>query len=267
MTATAYRPRTFLLTRGSNRLRQFGKLDPIQVSTTRQVQSSLQYPREDTLWISCTRSLSSMLLKALPWPGTRLGDAIFLHDLAVPTVLVFEKCFERAAFLPSGYLPDHELAEVLLAANRDELFLGGIVDHATRMVTFWRGNRESLVVPFSAFPPSGSGSKPEFTRFQVTDFGQTICFGRYEAATEAILYEFDPEYRRRIKKKRLQREKTFGASLRRLRKQRGLRLKDFGVSSRTMGRIERNEVTRIHPKTVSLIAGKLGVEPAEIESY
>jgi len=267
MTATAHRQRTFLLTRGRNRLRQFAKLNPIQVSTARQVQSSLQHPRGDALWISCTQALTSMLLKALPRPNTPLGDAIFLHDVTAPSVLVLGKCFEHAAFLPSGCLPDNELAEVLLAANRDELFIGGIVDHATRIVTFWRGNRESLVVPFSAFPPSGSGVKPDFTSFQVTDYGQTVCFGRYEAATEGILYEFDPKYRRRIKRKRLQSEKTFGASLRRLRKQRGLRLEDFGVSARTMGRIERNEVTRIHPKTMSLIASRLGVEPAEIESY
>jgi hypothetical protein len=33
----------------------------------------------------------------------------------------------------------------------------------------------------------------------VTDFGQTVRLGVYEAATDAILCEFDDDYRRRAK--------------------------------------------------------------------
>jgi hypothetical protein len=36
----------------------------------------------------------------------------------------------------------------------------------------------------------------------VADYGQTIQLGSYVTATASLLYEFDPDYRRRIGKKR-----------------------------------------------------------------
>jgi len=149
------------------------------------------------------------------------------------------------------------------------VFIGGSVDHDTTTITFWRGNLKSLTVPFSAFEKSGTGTKPDFNEFAVIDCGQTVQLGEYEAAVDAILYEYDPEYRRRISKQRLQEDQSFGASLRRLRKQRGLRREDFepDLSAKTIARIEQGKVKRIQKKTLNTLAEHLSVELDEIETF
>jgi DNA-binding Xre family transcriptional regulator len=159
--------------------------------------------------------------------------------------------------------------EVLEADHRPDLFIGGSVNHATDTITFWRGNLMPLTVPFSAFEKSGNGTKPDFNEFAVIDCGQTVQLGDYEAAVDAILYEYDPEFRRRISKQRLQEDQSFGASLRRLRKQRGLRREDFepDLSAKTIARIEQGKVKRIQKKTLNALAEHLSVEPEEIETF
>ena len=53
----------------------------------------------------------------------------------------------------------------------------------------------------------------------------------YEAAADAILYEMDRDYRKKVTLQRKESETTFGASLRRLRMQRKLRRTDFAPLS------------------------------------
>lgn len=105
----------------------------------------------------------------------------------------------------------------------------------------------------------------------MTDYGQTIQLGSYEAATESLLYEFDPDYRRRIGKERRESDSSFGAALRRLRKQRGLRREDFAplLSAKTVARIERGEVLpdALRDSTWEILSQKLGVKPEEIETF
>ncbi|MEX2120596.1 MAG: helix-turn-helix transcriptional regulator [Pirellulales bacterium] len=194
---------------------------------------------------------------------------MLLYKPPVETLAALADCFERIAFGSMGsFLPSEELAEVLAARNRGDLFIGGTVDRASETVSLWRGNLDSLVVPFSAFPPSGDKISPDFEDFAVTDYGHTIRLGNYEAAGDAILYELDPAYRRRKTKERLQSERTLGASIRRLRKQRGLRREDFApLAAKTLARIEQGKVNSVHGKTLSTIAKVLGVEPAEIKTY
>jgi DNA-binding Xre family transcriptional regulator len=126
-----------------------------------------------------------------------------------------------------------------------------------------------LTVPFSGFEKSGTGTMPDFDRFAVIDCGQTVELGDYEAAVDAILYEYDPEYRRRISKRRLREDQSFGASLRRLRKQRGLRREDFEpeLSAKTIARIEQGKVKRIQKRTLSALAERLSVEADEIAAF
>ncbi len=110
--------------------------------------------------------------------------------------------------------------------------------------------------------------KPDFTDFEVIDTGQTLRFGEYEAATDAILYEFDRASRQRMKKREIAADQSFGGALRRLRLQRGLTRGDFEpLSDKTIARIERGEVDKPHGDTLAMIAKKLGVEPGDIESY
>ena len=109
---------------------------------------------------------------------------------------------------------------------------------------------------------------PDFARLRLTDYGRTIALGDYEAAADAVLYELDTDYRRRLNKQRRHVDRTFGASLRRLRKQRRLRRGDFApISSKEIARFERNEVRTPHQRTLEIIADRLGVRPEEIAGY
>jgi DNA-binding Xre family transcriptional regulator len=168
-----------------------------------------------------------------------------------------------------GFVAAEELAEVLESENRGNLFIGGFVNKATETITFWRGDLESLTVPFTAFETSGDGTEPNFDTFSVIDCGQTVKLGGYEAAVDAVLYEYDPTFRRTISKKRLQEDRSFGAALRRLRKQRGLSRQDFepDVAAKTVARIEQGKVTRVQKATLEALAKRLAVEPTEIENY
>jgi hypothetical protein len=164
--------------------------------------------------------------------------------------------------------PVEELKEVLAAPHRDELFVGGVVDHANRLVVLFRGTLEPVVVGFGWFERRNPTPKPDFADFEVTDYGQTVRLGEYEATADVILYMHDPEYRRRAKERELRHDPSFGAALRRLRLLRAVRRDDFpGISEKQIARIERGESTRPHPRTLTAIATRLRVEPAEIETY
>jgi DNA-binding Xre family transcriptional regulator len=261
----------FLLDRARKRPRQFSLLHPEIVSSAAAVRELVARATKETLWVSYERVLTDALVRAAFGPSRSLGKAVFIHSLSPQSIPALTGCFQRLAFAShdNGFLAPDELAEALLASNPADLFIGGSVDTRNGSVTLWRANLEPLTVPFSAFEKSGDGSTPDFSRFAVADFGQTVRLGAYEAAADAILYEFDPEYRRRIGKERQQSERSFGASVRRLRKQRGLRREDFqpDVTAKTIARIEQGKVARIHRKTLAALAQRLQVKPDEIETY
>jgi transcriptional regulator with XRE-family HTH domain len=82
------------------------------------------------------------------------------------------------------------------------------------------------------------------------------------------LYEFDPQYRRRAKRRLAERDDSLGGALRRLRLQKGLRQNDCAsVGAKVIARIERGEVKKPHQKTMILIAKRLGVSPEEIGTF
>ena len=262
--------RTFLLDKAKKRSARFAGLHPEVVSSLAGLQDSLARATKNSLWISYEKRLTEGLLQQLTWPSRPLGDAVFIHALDPQTLPALGACFHRFAFAAGdGFLPPEELAAALQDENRAGLFIGGGVDRATKTLTLWRGNLKALTVPFTAFEKSGDGIVPDFAKFSIADFGQTVRLGDYEAAADAILYEFDPEYRRRISKQRRQTERSIGASLRRLRKQRGLRREDFGpaVASKTIARIEQGKVQRIRGKTLDAIAGRLRIAPEELSEY
>jgi hypothetical protein len=262
--------KTYLLSRTASRSSTFAVLKPQVVSTVTSLRKSLARPEKDSLWISYDKELTAALLKHVSWGSAPLGEAVFVHAVPPESLPALQSLFEHFAFSVTGsFLAPEELAEALQADERGDLFIGGSVDKTTETITLWRGTLDTLTVPFSAFAASGDGVKPDFGKFSLVDYGQTIRLGKYEAAADAVLYEFDPEYRRRVKKERLQSEQTFGASLRRLRKERGLAREDFepAINAKTVARIEQGKVSRIQPKTLSALAKRLGVSPEEIESY
>ncbi len=161
-----------------------------------------------------------------------------------------------------------ELMEVLTSPGRADLFIGGAVDEERGAVLLYRGSVEPLVVPLPWFRNKSSKATADPDSFEVTDFGQTVKLGAFEASADAILYEFDPEYRRRARKRALYEDSSFGASVRRLRLQKGLSRRDFpGVTEKEIARIERNEISRPHARTLEILASSLGVPLAELATY
>ena len=160
------------------------------------------------------------------------------------------------------------MAEVIASDDAQDRLIGLVVSPNDHAVVLYRGSGDRLAIPMAWFEPSGTGTAPDFGDAQVTDDGRTLRLGRYEAAVEAILYEFDADFRRRQRALRLETDVSFGASLRRLRLQRGVRREDFApISAREIARIERGEVARPHGATVATIAARLGVSAGEIGSY
>lgn len=262
--------RLVLLDKSQKRSASFSMLKPTVVSSAGVIAGLARNATKGTLWISYDKSLTDALVRAVCGVSRLLGNAVLVHSLSVKTLPVLAGSFNRIAFSSADeFLPAEELAEVLQVDNAKDLFIGGSVDDENQVIVLWRGDLESLTVPFAAFEPSGDGVTPDFGRLSVTDFGQTIRLGEYEAAADAILYEFDPDYRRRIAKQRRGLERSFGASVYRLRKQRRLRRTDFepDVSAKTIARIEQGKVKNIHKKTLGVIAHRLQVKPEEIQTF
>lgn len=264
------KPTMILLDRATKRVATFAPLHPKVVSSVAGMRESVASATKDSLWVSYATDLTDALVsRGIAGPSS-LGLGLFIHALDMKTIPALSSLFRRIAYTAdAGFIPAADLAEVLSAENRSDLFIGGFVNQATETITFWRGNLKSLTVPFTAFKRSGDGAEPDFDSFSVIDSGQTVKLGDYEAAVDALLYEYDPVYRRAISKKRLQKDQSLGASLRRLRKQRGLRREDFEpeVSAKTLARIEQGKVVRIQQKTLSSLAKRLSVEPGEIASF
>jgi len=165
-------------------------------------------------------------------------------------------------------LPITELIEVLGSDNRADLFLGGVVLAALSSLLLYRGNLEPITIPLDWFVSRPGSPEPDVSNFAVTDYGQTIRLGGYEAATDAILYEFDEDYRTRARKRRLEQDQSIGGSIRRLRLQKGLRQSDFpGVTAKEIARIELGKVKRPHRETLERIANRTGVPVDQLESY
>jgi len=266
-----------VLDRAKKRPLCFSRMRPEMVSTKSQIPKSISHATKNSLYVSYDKDLTEALVKHSVSIHPSLGAGLFNHALDPRWIPALNKIFQRIAFKTderreSGFLPPEELAEVLQADNGKDLFIGGSVDTTTKTITLWRGNSlEPLTVPFSAFIPAGDGAQPDFSDFSVTDYGQTVRLGDYEAAVDAILYENDSDYRRRISKRRLQEEQTFGASIRRLRKQRGLRREEFEptISAKTVARIEQGKQKQhqVRNKTLEALAERLQVEPEKLGTF
>jgi hypothetical protein len=197
-------------------------------------------------------------------------------------LLVFSKIAESTRYVLGAYfrhvlaakdaikfLDWNELGEVLVAPNREDLFIGGTVDLKEEAIVLYRGTIDPVVVPLLWFESQGvNAPKADAQAFSVCDFGQTVRLGKFEASTDTILYEFDSDYRRRRKKNLIQEEDSVGASIRRLRLRKNLRRTDFPpLTEKTIARIERGEIEKPQAHTVETIAARLGVAALDLASY
>lgn len=241
-----------------------------RVSSSEEVAEVFSSSRGPRYWIA--RRVTPLLRTLAAGQGPRGDHFLVVLDEAPDASrhAVLDAAFRRVLVQEDGtsLLPLEELAEVLDSPRRDELFIGGVVDRQDRVVVLYRGTLEPLLVPAGWFTPSGNGTAPDFGDFEVTDFGQTVRLGDYEASVDAILYEHDAEYRRRARKRERATDRSFGACLRRLRLQKGVARDDFpGVSDKQIARIERGETGKPRAATLAAIAGRLGVKPEEIEEF
>ena len=249
------------------------KISGVRICHTEQdVLSAVKMARYP-FWVSRDDKLTTRFLKAATaHPNYKFRCLITLTPPRPQCVPSLQGVVQRliGATNDHKWLPWEELQEVLAAPDGEceDIFLGGTVDPESETIALVRGNLETTTLPFSMFPPSPTGVKPDFLRLSFTDYGRTVCFGDYEAAADSILYELDPEFRRRLNQQRQAEEKTFGASLRRLRKQRALKRTDFApITEKTVARLERNESAKPHGKTLQILADRLGVSPDAIESF
>ena len=237
-----------------------------------EVEAAVASPTKRVTWISFTRNFTDILLeKAVDSRADLRGSHLITltppRSESIPALLGL---FQPVFGLVEGFewLPKDELIEAITRDDASCRFIGGSVDAKAKTLTLLRGDVTAVVAPFSLFPKAGDDTAADFSRLRLTDYGRTVALGDYEAAADAILYELDTEYRRRLNKQRRQNERTFGAALMRLRKQRRLKRSDFApVSSKEIARIERNEVEKPHAKTLQAIAHRLGVRAEEIEGF
>jgi hypothetical protein len=237
-----------------------------------EVEAAMSRPARSATWISFTRDFTDILLKQAvdTRADLRGSHLITLTPPRAESIPPLLGLFHPVFGLVEGFhwLSKGEFVETIVMADAADRFIGGSVDRKAKALTLLRGDITAVVAPFSIFPPSGDGTAPDFTRLRLIDYGRTIALGDYEASADAILYELDPDYRRKLRKQRQQNEKTFGASLMRLRKQRRLKRSDFApISLKEIARIERNEVAKPHAKTLGLLALRLDVRPEEIETF
>jgi hypothetical protein len=237
-----------------------------------EVESEVRRPAKGALWISFNRNSTDMLLKN--WLAVRSqmrgAHLITLTPPRSESIAALQGLFHPVFGLVEGFqwLPEEELVDVIAKDDAATRFIGGCADQVAKALTLVRGDMAAVIAPFAMFQPSGDGTAPDFSKLRLTDYGRTIALGDYEAAADAILYELDPDFRRVLKQRRRQNERTFGAALTRLRKQRGLRRSDFApISSKEIARLERNEVENPHAKTLEILGTRLGVPAEEIESY
>ena len=165
------------------------------------------------------------------------------------------------------WLPNDQVISILQSEDAADRIIAGMVDKVAGNLLLYRGDLQPVVAPLDSFKPR-LGVEPNFDDFEIIDWGHTLRFGQFEASVDSVLYENDPDYRRRLRSRRHANEKTFGASLRRLRLQRELRQSDFApIAAKTIARIENNEVEQPHGTTLNRIASVLQVDPDEIVSF
>jgi len=244
-------------------------LIPKWISSQQEAVTAATSHDRNTVWvIKKPQLLNSVAHKiALVKAFKKAGYLILLSHARPALIPALEKKFARVAFTPS-ILSRDEFEEVWSLPDRKDRFIGGIVDEGSKTVTLWRGNLESVTVPFDAFPATANGIRPDFRKFSVVEYGHTVKFGAYESDSQPILFEFAPDFRRRLKQARFAEEQSLGASIRRLRRQKRKTRHDFrDIDPKTIARIEEGKIKKPRSATLEVIATTLGVKQTELGDY
>ncbi len=249
----------------------FTRLGADRLRSESEIRFALSRHAQGALWIAPSTAAIRLILSIFPHRPMRDQRLLYLERAHSDRRGLLHALFRFVVSVEEGVglLPANELSAVLSSADRADLFIGGAsVSAREAAVILYRGNLEPLVVPLAWFRVRPDGPKPDLADLAITDFGQTIRLGAYEAATDAVLYEFDEDYRRRSKKRLLETDRTLGGSLRRLRLQKGLRQSDFpGLTAKEIARIERGEIKKPHQHTLAAIAKRFGIAADKISTF
>ncbi len=242
---------------------------PRRLSSRRAVLDALARPTRRQVWVLRSARTVRDLIRAMSVASPRVrGARLISYTRPEPVAAqVIESGFGRVLLGARAMVGFEELTAILHDTHPEDFCVGAEWDEATDTLALWRGDLSVVVEPMSSFPTRG-GVAPDPSRLSVEEYGQTVRMGDYEAAFDAILYERDPLYRRRAKRRMIQEEQTLGGSIRRLRLMRGIGRGEFpGLDEKTLARIERGDVERPQRATLEVIAKRLGVPVGELETY
>lgn len=221
-------------------------------------------------WFAFRENVLSGLLGQMVEPSDTWHRILLLQRPSAGRQEVLRALF-RVVVTPNDtmkLLAAEDLQEVLKSEHAEDYFIGGMVDRDDNMLVLYRGDLDRLLVPLDFFMKKDQAVKPDFADFDITDVGQTLRFGDYEAASSAVLYEFDAAARKRMRERERDQDATFGGALKRLRLSKGVSRGDFpGLDAKTVARIERNEVQAPHGDTLGILAKRLRVKPEAIKTY
>ncbi|MCK6481052.1 MAG: helix-turn-helix domain-containing protein [Planctomycetes bacterium] len=202
-----------------------------------------------------------------PDAGPPRGRLLLRGRAAPSLVSALSGRFLRVIADPDAVLEGEDLLAALTSDHPEDLCVAAGLLPGGEELVLWRGDFRPLFVTLREFRGPAAGV-PDPRRIRLLDCGQTVALGRFQAAFSALLYEKDPDYRRRARRRARDEDRSYGGSIRRLRLQRGRTRGEIpGVASRTVARIEKGFVRRPHRATLAALAAALGVAVEELGTF
>lgn len=149
------------------------------------------------------------------------------------------------------------LCDAIIAGESARL-IGAVPDMALAAVTLFRADLSALCLPKHWFDQGGDMA--DIQAMKIEDDGAIVRIGSRRWESHQIVSAFDANFRRTLRRMELTQNDSLGGLIRSARKQRRLGRDEFpGIDSKTIARIERNEINRPQRETLRLIAQTLGV--------
>ncbi len=149
------------------------------------------------------------------------------------------------------------LCDAIMAAEPARL-IGAVSDMALAAVTLFRADLSAICVPQHWFDQSGDMA--DMRALKLEEDGSVVKIGSRRWESHHIIRDFDANFRRTLRRMELTKNNSLGGLIRSTRTQRRLGRDEFpGIDSKTIARIERNEINRPQRETLRLIAQTLGL--------
>ena len=154
--------------------------------------TSVRETPKNRVFVSYRRSSTDNLLQEglKLGRGAHMGKLLTLEPPRPESIPSLSGIFERVIGAIPGYkwLPLEELPTALSGKDAADHCIGGAADAKSKTLALVRGNLATLVVPFAYLKASGEGTRPDFSRLSLADYGLTIALGEYEASADGMLH-------------------------------------------------------------------------------